>query len=188
MLAAGDIVAARRGADELADIAAQVDTPFLRAASSYFNGAVLLAEGDARGAGDALRQAVAAWRDLEAPYEAARVRVLLGLAFRAVGDQDSAEMELDAACQVFAELGAVPDRARVEALSRPALVPPTAGLTGREVQVLALVATGQTNREIAIELSISDHTVRRHLQNIFAKLGVSSRAGATAFAYQHDLV
>ena len=97
-------------------------------------------------------------------------------------------MELDAARQVFAELGAVPDRARVEALSRPALVPPTAGLTGREVQVLALVATGLTNHEVATELSISDHTVRRHLQNIFTKLGVSSRAGATAFAYQHDLV
>jgi DNA-binding NarL/FixJ family response regulator len=188
VLAAGDIGAARRGADELADIAAQVDTPFLRAASACASGAVLLAEGDARRAGDALRRAYAEWRELEAPFEAARVRVLLGLAHRAVGDQDSAELELDAARQVFSELGAVPDRARVEAISAPTSPPPAAGLTGREVQVLALVATGQTNREIAMELSISDHTVRRHLQNIFTKLGVSSRAGATAFAYQHDLV
>src|SRR5207244_11284047 len=111
-----------------------------------------------------------------------------GLGFGAVGDRDAAVMERAAARQVFAEWGAVPDRARVEALSRPALVPPTAGLTGREVQVLALVATGLTNHEVATELAISDHTVRRHLQNIFTKLGVSSRAGATAFAYQHDLV
>jgi DNA-binding CsgD family transcriptional regulator len=187
MLAAGDIGAARGAAEELTEIAADVDAPFLRAVSSYATGAVLLAEGDARRAGDALRQASAAWRDIEAPYEAARVRVLLGLACRAVGDHGSAELELDAARQVFDELGAVPDRARVEELSRPAPPLPVAGLTGREMQVLALVATGQTNREIAMELSISDHTVRRHLQNIFTKVGVSSRAAATGFAYRHDL-
>lgn len=188
MLATGDVRAAGAAADELTEIAARVDSPFLRAVSFYASGGVLLAEGDARRAGDALRQACTGLRELGAPYEVARARVILGLACRAAGDEDTAEMELDAARRVFDQLGAVPDRARVEELSRPAAPPPVAGLTGRELQVLALVATGQTNREVAAELSISDHTVRRHLQNIFTKLGVSSRAGATAFAYQHDLV
>ena len=62
------------------------------------------------------------------------------------------------------------------------------GLTARELQILRMLATGKTNREIAAALVISDHTVRRHVQNIFAKLGVSSRAAATAFAFRHDLL
>jgi DNA-binding NarL/FixJ family response regulator len=54
--------------------------------------------------------------------------------------------------------------------------------------VLRLVAVGRSNREIAAELVISEHTVGRHLQNIFAKLGVSSRTAASALAFEHDLV
>ncbi|HZJ50252.1 MAG TPA: helix-turn-helix transcriptional regulator [Actinomycetota bacterium] len=98
-------------------------------------------------------------------------------------------MELDAARWVFQQLGAVPDLARVDELSGKAVVPKAAGgLTAREVEVLAVAATGKTNQEIATALVISEHTVRRHLQNIFAKIGVSSRAGATAYAFQHDLI
>jgi DNA-binding NarL/FixJ family response regulator len=118
----------------------------------------------------------------------ARGRVLLALAYRMLADDDAAQLEFAAAQDCFDALGAVPDRARVAELASPTSAVPTAGLTGRELQVLALVATGRNNREIAEELSISDHTVRRHLQNIFAKAGVSSRAAATAFAFQHDLV
>ena len=136
----------------------------------------------------ALRKAWAAWQEIEAPYEAARVRVLIALTCRALGDDDTAEMELDTARWVFQQLGAAPDLARVEALSRArgALTP--AGLTAREMEVLRCVAEGRTNREIAKALVLSDHTVRRHLQNIFNKIGVSSRAAATAFAFQRDLV
>jgi DNA-binding NarL/FixJ family response regulator len=97
-------------------------------------------------------------------------------------------MELDAARWVFQQLDAMPDLARVEALSHKTAAQQASGLTAREVQVLRLVAAGKTNREIATALVISDHTVRRHLQNIFAKLGVSTRAAATAFAFQHDLI
>jgi DNA-binding CsgD family transcriptional regulator/tetratricopeptide (TPR) repeat protein len=188
MLAANDLRAARAGAEELVGIAEQLEAPLLRALAAHATGATLLAEGDGRAALAALRGAWAAWQGIEAPYEAARVRVLIGLACRALGDNDTAEMELDTARWVFGQLGAAPDVARVEALSRAGTARAPGGLTAREVEVLRLVAAGKTNREIAKTLVLSDHTVRRHLQNIFNKIGVSSRAGATAFAFQRDLV
>jgi DNA-binding CsgD family transcriptional regulator len=147
-----------------------------------------LAEGDVRAALAALRQAWMAWQQIEVPYEAARVRVLIGLACRALGDRDAAEMELDAAHWVFQQLGAHPDLGRVEALSRTAAARAPGGLSAREVQVLRLVAAGKTNRAIAAGLFISERTVERHVSNIFIKLDVSSRAAATAYAYEHQLV
>jgi DNA-binding CsgD family transcriptional regulator/tetratricopeptide (TPR) repeat protein len=188
VLAAHDLDAARAAADELAQIADDLGGPLLHAVSDHAMGAVLLGEGDAGAALVVLRRARAAWRDLEAPYEAARVRVLVGLACRELGDHDTATMEFDAARSVFGQLGAAPDLARVEALSAPAGAKTPMGLTEREVEVLALVATGKTNREIAAALVISEHTVARHVQNILAKLGVSSRTAASAFAFEHDLV
>jgi DNA-binding CsgD family transcriptional regulator/tetratricopeptide (TPR) repeat protein len=188
MLAANDVAAARAGADELARIAEQLEAPLLRAMAAHAAGATLIAEGDGRAALTALRKAWAVWQGIEAPYEAARVRVLIALACRALGDDDTAEMELDTARWVFRQLGAGPDVARVEALSRAPAVGAPGGLTAREVEVLRLVAEGRTNHEIAKALVLSDHTVRRHLQNIFNKIGVSSRAAATAFAFQRDLV
>jgi ATP/maltotriose-dependent transcriptional regulator MalT len=188
MLATGDLDAARSGAIELNEIAVQFSTPFLAALSSHVSGAVRLAEGDYQRACQELRRALAAWRELDAPYEVARVRVLIGCACRELGDADTAEMELDVARSVFARLGAVTDLARAEGLSRAGAAHRAGGLSAREAQVLALVAAGKSNRDIGVELFISEHTVRRHLQNIFTKLGVSSRAAATAFAFQHDLV
>jgi DNA-binding NarL/FixJ family response regulator len=148
----------------------------------------LVAEGDTRAALSALRRAVADWCELEAPYEAARARVLLGLACRSSGDEGSAQMELDAARSVFRDLGAGHDLALVEALSPRAAHRAAGGLTAREVEVLTLVATGMTNRAIATELSIREKTVAAHLSNIFTKLGLSSRSAATAYAYAHNLV
>ena len=97
MLAVGDVQAARDAAGELTEIAERYDTPALRAVADHARGAVLLAEGDARAAVVALRGAWQAWRELEAPYEAARVRVLVGLGCRALGDEEAAAMELEAA-------------------------------------------------------------------------------------------
>jgi len=188
VLAANDVPAARTAADELSEIAADHRMPFLHAVSAYATGAVLLAEGDTRAALASLRRAWTACQEIQAPYEAARARVLIGLAYRALGDTDTAEMELDAARRVFQQLGAAPEIARVEALS-PMTAPRAAGgLTAREVQVLRLVAAGKSNRAIAAELAISEHTVARHVQNIFAKLDVASRSAATAFAFEHGLV
>jgi DNA-binding NarL/FixJ family response regulator len=188
VLAAGDVKAARAGADELAAIAVDLDAPLLQAVSARATGAVLLNEGDARGALTALRRAWSAWKALEAPHEAARVRVLIALACRELGDGDTAEMELDAARWAFQQLGAAPDLARVDALSRQADGKESGGLTAREAQVLRLVASGMTNRAIAADLILSEKTVARHVSNIYTKLGVPSRAAATAYAYEHGIV
>jgi len=134
-----------------------------------------------------LREAWRGWRELNAPYEAARVRVLIGLVCRALGDDDGVDMELDAARSVFQQLEAAPELARVEELSGITSVAPAGGLTAREVQVIALVATGKTNRAIATDLFISEKTVAHHVSNIFTKLRLSSRSAATAYAYEHDL-
>jgi DNA-binding CsgD family transcriptional regulator/tetratricopeptide (TPR) repeat protein len=188
MLAAGELGAAGAAAEELARIANDLGAASLHAVSLHASGAVLLVEGDARAALVVLRPTLAAWRELDAPYEAARARVLIGLACRELGDRDAAGMELDAARSAFRQLGAAPDLARVDVLSPPVEPRAPMGLTGRELEVLALVAKGKTNREIAAALVISQHTVARHVQNILFKLGVSSRTAAGAFAFEHDLV
>ena len=185
MLDAEDVRAARKAVDELAAIAAQFDAPYLSALAAHASGAVLLAEGDPRGALPTLRTAQRSWRDLEAPHEAARVRVLIGLACRELGDRASAELEFEAARDVLEELGAAPDLARLARLVgslRPG------GLSRRESEVLTLVAAGKSNRMIAAELFISEKTVARHVSNIFTKLRLSSRAEATAYAFKHGLV
>jgi DNA-binding NarL/FixJ family response regulator len=186
-LAAGEVEEARRACAELEEIADDFDSRMLRAVAAHARGAVEL-EPDPRQASVALHGAREAWQELDAPYEAARVRVLMALACRALGDDDAAAWELEEARGAFAALGAAPDVARVDALARGS--PPTHvhGLTLRELQVLRLIASGETNKAIAAELVLSERTVDRHVSNIFAKLGLSSRAAATAFAYEHELV
>jgi DNA-binding NarL/FixJ family response regulator len=136
----------------------------------------------------ALRAAWNSWKKLEAPYECARVRVLIADACRALGDQDTAGSHLDAAIAAFEKLGAAPELARLApraaAGARAGVLD---GLSEREREVLARLAAGRTNREIGAELSISEHTVARHVSNIFNKLGVSSRTAAAAIAFEHGL-
>jgi ATP/maltotriose-dependent transcriptional regulator MalT len=188
MIAAGDAEAAAAAADELDGIAAEVGAPFLMASAQHGRGAVSLQRGDLHAALQALRAACAEWAKLEAPYEHARSRLLVAFAYRALGDLDTAELEADAARRSFEQLGAPPDVAQVEAHFPSSSRPVAGDLTARQVEVLALVAAGRTNREIAETLVVSEHTVRRHVQNIFAKVGVTSRAAATAFAYKHGLL
>jgi ATP/maltotriose-dependent transcriptional regulator MalT len=188
MLAVGDRPAARDAADELTGISERYDTPTLRAAAGAAHGAVLLAEGDARAAVVALRGAWQMWRELDAPYEAARVRVLVGLGCRALGDEEAAALDLDAARSVFAQLGAAPDLARLERLDERKAASSRHGLTMRELQVLGLLAAGRTNHAIASDLVLAEKTVDRHVSNIYTKLGVSSRAAATAYAYRQGLL
>jgi DNA-binding CsgD family transcriptional regulator len=188
MLAAGDVGSARKAAEELTVVADELDAPVLHAMAAHARGAVLLEEGDGRSALGVLRHAWAIWQDTEAPYEAARVRVVIGLACRALGDRDAAEMELDAARCVFAHLGAAPDLARVDGLTHAPAGTVAHPLSARELEVLRLVAAGKSNRAIAAELFISERTVERHVSNILSKLDLSSRAAATAYAYENQLV
>lgn len=188
MLAAGDAASARAGAEELSEIAAEVGTPFLRACAEYATGAVLLSSGDARGGQDVLRDACASWQQLDAPYEAARTRELIGLASVALGDADRASLELDAAAWTYRQLGAQPDLARISRHPDSSAPLDAGGLTQREVEVLRLVAAGKTNRSIATELVVSEKTVARHVANIFVKLNLSTRSAATAYAYEHKIV
>jgi DNA-binding CsgD family transcriptional regulator/tetratricopeptide (TPR) repeat protein len=188
MLAVGDVEDAREACRELTEIAGASERAMLGTIAAHVKGAVELAEGNAQDALVSLRRAWHVWQELEAPYEAAQARVLIGLACRALGDADYAAMELEAARDVFELLGAAPEVARVDAHTAPHEPADTHGLSPRELEVLRLVAAGKTNRDIASMLVISEHTVARHVQNIFAKVGVSSRAAAGAFAFEHDLV
>jgi DNA-binding CsgD family transcriptional regulator len=188
MLASGDVDTARAAAEELAGLADRSGAALLVAMAVRSVGAVQLAEGDARGGLASSRRAWTLWQGLDAPYESARVRVQIGLACRALGDDDTARLELGEARRVFSDLGAGPDLARIEGMLGTAAAPRPGGMTPREVEVLRLIAGGKTNRAIAAELVISERTVDRHVSNIFTKLVVSTRAAATAYAYQHDLV
>lgn len=188
MIASGDVASARADADELSQIAALLDAPYLRAVAASAAGAVLLAEGDPRSALHSLRAAGSAWRELDAPYETARVQVLIGLGCAALGDPETSVMELDEARRVFEQLGARPDIERLDAITSRPHGQRAGGLTPREVEVLRLIASGKTNRAIATELSLSEKTVARHVHNCLTKLGVRSRAAATAYAYENGLI
>jgi DNA-binding CsgD family transcriptional regulator len=187
-LAADDLVAARAALEELQQIAQELDAPYVRALAAHGSGAVLLAEGSASAALVELRRVAALWRALDVPYQVARARLLAGLACRQLGDNGGADLEFDAARGLFDDLGAIPDLERLRRLvgsSPPEAIEP---LSPREAEVLVQLATGKTNRAIADELFLSEKTVARHVSNIFLKLGLSSRAEATAFAYRHGLV
>jgi len=195
MVAAADLDEARRAADELGSLANGFGMEILGAMAQHAMGTVALAEGDASGAIGSLRDAQQVWQRVGAPYLSARIRVLVARAFQALGDEDGAALELDIAKKTFVHLGAAPDVAAIEAMGAAAPARAVAapardahGLSAREQEVLRLVATGKTNKTIANELFLSEKTVDRHVSNIFVKLDVSTRAAATAWAYQHRLV
>lgn len=186
---AGDLTRAGAAARELADVATGSRSPLLAAMVDHAAGTVELAEGDGAAALVRLREAAQNWQALRLPYEAARTAAALGLAYVVLGDRTAASLELDNAATRFRELGAGPDLQRLaplEALVRPS--PAGDGLSAREREVLVHLAGGKSNRQIAAALSISQHTVGRHVENIFVKLGVHNRAAATAWAYEHHLL
>jgi DNA-binding CsgD family transcriptional regulator len=188
LLAADDVAAARAASAELSEIALAFGAPLLAAASAHATGAVLLAEGDIEGASTSLRQACETWRELQMPYEEAQTRLLLTAVCEKRGDQDGRGLEIETARRIFTQLRAEPCLARIAEQSERASHQRIGSLSEREAQVLRLLAAGKTNRTIADELFISEKTVARHVSNIFDKLGVSSRTGATAWAFQHNLI
>jgi DNA-binding CsgD family transcriptional regulator/tetratricopeptide (TPR) repeat protein len=178
----GDADAALTAAQEFETIASELNMPLQRAMASTALGHAQLATSDARAALATLRTAWRTWNELEIPYEAARVRMLIAEACAALGDDDGAHMERDAARATFEQLGAAPD---LMSATREA---PLSGLTPRELDVVRLLATGATNRAIARRLEITEKTVATHVGHVFTKLGVESRAALTAYAYEHRLL
>ncbi len=188
-IAVGDHDGAVTAARDLAEIAAGTQSEIVDAMAAYARGAVHLAAGAGREALQPLRAAFATWQQVGAPYIAARIRIAIADALQALGDDEGAELERDAARAVFEELGAVPDLARIEARTGARAGSESRfGLTARELEVLRLIASGHTNAAIARELFVSVKTVDRHVSNIFDKLDVPTRAAATAFAYQHKIL
>ena len=186
LLADGDLDGARRASEELTRLAADFAAPFLRALADHCQGCLSLAEGDPAAAAGALQSCLQVWLELQAPHEEALTRAALGEAYRGLGDDDSARLELDIARTLLEGLGAGPDLARLDGATRSAADPHELSL--RELQVLRLVATGATNRAIANSLYISVRTVDRHVSNLYTKLGVATRAAATAWAYERQLI
>lgn len=184
-LANGDVAAAQDAVDELERFAGTYPRGAFQATAGQAQGAVWIAKGSADKALPLLRDALRDWQALGAPYETAKVRVLLAQAYRQVGDTDGSSRELEHAAEAFRTLGARPDSDRSTTMRRREVLP--GGLTPREAQVLACVAAGQRNRDIAVSLHISEKTVARHLSNIFTKLGLSSRTEAAAYAFDHGL-
>jgi ATP/maltotriose-dependent transcriptional regulator MalT len=184
-IAADDLAAAQRAADELDEIASTYDTPALKASAYLTRGRVQLAVGDADAAIHTLRHATEEWQALDVPYEAATAQLLVGEACRRTGDRDGEVVAFAAAAAAFDRLGATLDSQRIRELTSGVEYP--SGLTEREAEVLQLVAAGCTNKEIARQLLIADKTVSRHLSNIFGKTGVTTRTAAAAFAFEHGL-
>jgi ATP/maltotriose-dependent transcriptional regulator MalT len=182
-LAVGEVEEARTTCRELRELAGRYESAMIDAILGYAEGAVALAGGDASTALGTLRDAQRTWHELDVPYEVARTRELIARSCVALGDEEAGALELAAARELFDRLGAAPDLTRISVGSGR-----SHGLSERELEVLRLVASGKSNREIASTLVISEHTVARHLQNIYAKLGLSSRTAATAFAFEHELV
>jgi DNA-binding CsgD family transcriptional regulator len=184
-LAAADLETASDAADELSRLAVDYRSPEMSAAAATARGAVMVAKGEAEPALVELKRAVTEWMHIDCLYETARARVLTAEALRTVGDKDGASLELEAARDVFLKLGAGPDERRVgKLIGNPRK---SGGLSARELEVLKLVAVGRSNKEIAATLFISENTVARHMQNIFMKLGVGSRAAATSMALKQGL-
>ena len=182
----GELAEAGASAVELERVASQYASEILEAISAHARGLLLLAEGDAQAALGPLRRSFYVWQRLGAPYEEARSRVALSRACQALGDSEGARLSIEVARTIFEELGAAGDLATLDQPSTKAAS--AHHLTPRELQVLRLVATGKTNRVIAEDLELSEKTIDRHVSNIFNKIDVASRAAATAYAYEHDLI
>src|SRR6266516_1097224 len=192
---AGDSDGARTALAELQAIATVVGTVPLRAAASLAAGYVALGGGDADGARRDLEEAVDLFLQSGAPYEVARARIALARALGLLGRMDAAHDEAQRAVDLLSELHAELEISRAKALIEAfssktvkASASSPAGLTGREIEVLRLVADGLNNQIIAERLFLSEHTVHRHVANIFNKLSVSSRAAAVAQAARRGLL
>lgn len=172
---------AERLCAELEATAATFRTTGFRAWAAHARGMVLVAQGRFAEALPVLHSAAAGYGALHARYEGALIRELLCGAHLGLGEAEAAAAAKAQALAVFRSLGAGPDAGRLDGGPLPG------GLTAREADVLSLITSGASTKEAAQALFISQKTVSRHLANLFAKIGVSSRTAAAAWAHEHGL-
>ncbi|MGZ5364420.1 MAG: LuxR C-terminal-related transcriptional regulator [Mycobacterium sp.] len=180
-------VALRRGSlDEAETLCRELEsgaetfgTPGFKAWAAHARGAVLLRRGDYASALEALQAALREYRTQQCRYETAEVYECMAAAYKALGDNDIAAADAATAQSIYTQLGLG---------GNIASAPLAGGLTHREIEILTRIASGATNRQVAQALFISDKTVGRHLANIYAKLGVSSRTAAVSWAYANKVV
>lgn len=177
-LACGDVPAAQTAADELRAAAATFGSAGFAAWSAHADGMLALAAADPASALTALRRAETAFRNDRQPHELARVLLLEARAFESAGDAASAAAASEQGRGILTRLGARVDEPRASEADGP--------LTRREREVLALVAEGAGNREVASRLFISEKTVGRHLANVYLKIGVGTRTAAAAWWHAQE--
>jgi LuxR family transcriptional regulator, maltose regulon positive regulatory protein len=190
MAATGEVDGARTHLEELRSVAQAVPTDPLRAAAAFSEGVVAAAAGESESAVAALEDAVTLFAASDAPFELGRARIELARALAALGRRDLARREAGAAVETLERIGAraLRERAREVLSSLEATDAGVGPLTRRELEVLGLVAEGMRDREIAAALTLSEHTVHRHVANIYSKLGCSTRAAAVAKASEQKLL
>jgi DNA-binding NarL/FixJ family response regulator len=188
LLAVEAIDEAVMAADELGRTAANYESELLGAMAAQASGMLSLKQGRAARAMAPLREALQLWLRAGSPYLAARTRVLIAQACHELADEEGAKLEIAAAISVFEQLGALPDLQRLGSVLAGSKTGRSRGLTAREVEVLRLVASGQTNKGIGRALGLSEKTVDRHVSNILTKLDVPTRSAATAAAFQLGLL
>jgi LuxR family transcriptional regulator, maltose regulon positive regulatory protein len=192
-VAQGRLTEARAALDSLSELGRLVATEALRASADMSEGILEAAGGNHELARTLLEDAVDRFERLGAPFETAQVRIDLAISLAALGQDELAERETTAALRSLLELGAEAEARRARRLlelstRRNPDRPGSGGVTRREGQVLALLAEGLTNRQIAERLVISEHTVHRHVTNVLRKLDLTSRAAAAAYAVQSGLL
>jgi len=191
-VARGELDEARAALRSLRAIERSVGTEAMRATAEAVEGALEAAAGGHERARTVLEDAVDRFERSGAPFEASRARVELATSLAAVARPDQAEREATAALARFVELGAraEAERARrlLESVHADRDDTALAGITRREREVLALLAEGLTNRQIAARLVVSEHTVHRHVTNILRKLALSSRTAAAMHALRSGLL
>ena len=165
---------------ELESGATEFGTPGFRAWAAHARGALLVASGEHNAALDALHKALREYRTQQCRYETAQVYEWMAKAHVALGEHQAADADTATAESIYRQL-------RVEPVRKP-VTPSPGGLTKREVDILTRIAGGASNKQVAEQVFLSEKTVRRHLANIYSKLGVSSRTAAVSWAYANRVV
>jgi RNA polymerase sigma factor (sigma-70 family) len=188
MLAVGNMEAARDLSDELSGLAVRHVSDAVEAASAEATGDLSVAEGNLEEALPRYGRAAEVWRELHAPYRLSRLRLKIGRTCAALGDREGGRREVEAARDVFDELGAEPDRRAADEFLRGLSQAKESLLTRRQTEVLQLIAEGLTNREIAERLGLSERTVDRHVSDALTRMDAPTRAAATAVAISRGLI